>query len=71
MLKTYSLRHSLDVGKFLYAYTVVLNSIIKDIWATIEWEEKHIEGKKQKRIIPYYRKDKITKSILRRLPPLT
>ncbi|HWR26257.1 MAG TPA: transposase [candidate division Zixibacteria bacterium] len=65
MIRTYSLKHSLDVGKFLYAYIAVLNSMIHDIWTTIEWEEKPIEGKKQKRLIPYYRKDKVTKSILR------
>lgn len=65
MIKTYSLKHSLDVGKFLYAYIAVLNSMIHDIWETIEWEEKPIEGKKQKRIIPYYKKDKVIKSTLR------
>ncbi len=65
MIKTYSLKHSLDVGKFLYAYIAVLNSMIHDIWDNIEWKEKSIEGKKQKRIIPYYKKDRVTKSILR------
>lgn len=65
MIKTYSLKHSLNVGKFLYAYIAVLNSMIHDIWETIEWEEKPIERKKQKRIIPYYRKDRVIKSILR------
>jgi putative transposase len=65
MLKTYSLKHNLDVGKFLYAYMHILNSIIHDIWDTIEWQEKPIEGKKQKRLIPYYKKDKVIKSILR------
>jgi putative transposase len=65
MLKTYSLKHELDVGKFLYAYIVVLNSMIKDIWDTIVWEEKPIKGKKQKRIFPHYKKDKVIKSILR------
>ncbi len=65
MLKTYSLKHSLDVGKFLYAYLAVLNSIIRDIWDTIEWEELPIEGKKQKRLIPHYKKDRVMKSILR------
>ncbi len=61
MLKTYSLKHNLDVGKFLYAYIVVLNSIIHDIWGTIEWEEKPIKGKNQKRILPHYKKDKVIK----------
>jgi putative transposase len=65
MLKTYSLKHGLDIGKFLYAYSAVLNLMIKDIWDTIEWEEKPIKGKKQKRIIPHYKKDKVIKSILR------
>lgn len=65
MLKTYSLKHSLDVGKFLYAYMGILNSMIHDIWDTIDWQEKPIIGKKQKRIIPYYKKDKVIKSMLR------
>lgn len=65
MLKTYSLKHSLDVGKFLYAYMGILNSMIHDIWETIDWQEKPIAEKNQKRIIPYYKKDKVIKSILR------
>jgi putative transposase len=36
MIKTYSLKHSFDVGKFLFAYMAILNSIIRDIWDTIE-----------------------------------
>ncbi len=65
MLKTYSLKHSLDVRKFLYAYIAVLNSMIHDIWETIEWKEKPIKGKNQKRLIPHYKKDKVIKSIIR------
>ncbi len=65
MLKTYSLRHSLDVRRFLNVYIAVLNSMIKDIWDTIEWEEKPIKRKKQKRLIPHYKTDKVMKSILR------
>jgi putative transposase len=65
MIKTYSLKHNLDVGKFLFAYMAILNSMIHDIWDTIEWEEKPIAGKKQKRLIPHYKKDKVIKSILR------
>ncbi len=65
MLKTYSLKHNLDVAKFLYAYIAVLNSMISDIWETIEWDEKPIEGKNQERIILHYKKDKVIKSILR------
>jgi hypothetical protein len=62
MLKTYSLKHNLNAGKFLFAYMAILNSIIRDIWNTIEWEEKAIEGKKQRRLIPHYKKDKVMKS---------
>ncbi|NJD78252.1 MAG: transposase [Candidatus Methanoperedens sp.] len=65
MLKTYSLKHRLNVREFLYAYIAILNSMIKDIWETIEWEEIPIKGKKQKRLIPHYKKDKVMKSILR------
>lgn len=32
MIKTYSLKHGINVGKFLYAY---LDIIIGDIWSTV------------------------------------
>jgi hypothetical protein len=43
MINTYSLKHNLDVRKFLFAYMAILNSMIRDIWDTIEWDEKPIK----------------------------
>jgi putative transposase len=65
MIKTYSLKHNLNVGKFLYAYLGVLNGIIGDIWSTIIWKEWQIPGKNQKRLFPHYAKDKVFKQALR------
>jgi len=65
MLKTFSLRHNLNIKAFLYAYLAILNAVIKDIWSTIEWKEWRIPGKKQKRLFPNYRKDNAFKRALR------
>ncbi len=40
----------------MIAYRNVLNSIITDIWNSVEWKKRKIRGKKQVRIIPYYDK---------------
>ncbi len=40
----------------MVAYRNVLNSMINDIWNSIEWKDKKIRGKKQIRIIPFYDK---------------
>ncbi len=37
----------------MVAYRDTLNSIINDIWNSIEWKDKRIRGKKQVRIIPF------------------
>lgn len=65
MLKTFSLKHNLNVKVFLYAYLVILNAIIRDIWNSITWKEWQIPGKKQKRLFPNYRKDNEFKRELR------
>jgi len=65
MLKTFSLRHNLDLKAFIYAYLAILNAIIADIWASITWKEWKIPDKKQKRLFPNYRKDNAFKRELR------
>jgi len=65
MLKTFSLRHNPNIKAFLYAYLAILNAMIKDIWDSIEWKEWRIQGKKQKRLFPNYRKDNTFKRELR------
>jgi len=49
----------------MLAYRNVLNSLIKDIWNTIEWKEKPIKGKKQYRLVPYYGKSREFRRTLR------
>ncbi len=76
--RTYSLKHSLMENKypgiildrFFWDYNDTLNSIIKDIWSTIEWKEWDIERESdpnyhQKRLYPHYRKDNDFKKDIR------
>ena len=67
MLRTYSLLHDKkeDIENLIIAYNEVLNSILGDIWASIKWKQTKIQGKKQFRLIPSYRKDNQFKMELR------
>ncbi len=49
----------------MLAYRNALNSMITDIWNSIEWKEKRIRGKKQVRLIPYYNRSNEFKKQLR------
>ena len=59
LVKAYSIPHSLDVRGFLDDYMRLLNSILDDLWRTIEWKRKG------KRLIPSIRKDRAFKKELR------
>nr|MDO8080369.1 transposase [Candidatus Freyarchaeota archaeon] len=50
--KTYSFPHNLSLDQFFYSYRNILNQMIGDIWNQIQWREKTIRGKKQKRLLP-------------------
>lgn len=67
MLKTYSLKHDKreDIENLIMAYNEILNSILEDIWTSVEWKQAKIQGKKQFRLIPAYRKDNLIKRELR------
>lgn len=65
MLRTFSLKHNLNINSFLFDYLTVLNAIIKDIWESITWKEWQILGKKQKQLFPHYRRDNAFKRDLR------
>ena len=67
MLKTYSLKHDKreDIENLIIAYNEILNSMLEDIWNSIEWKQAQIKGKKQFRLIPAYRKDNLFKKELR------
>jgi len=67
VLKTYSLKHDKreDIENLIIAYNEILNSMLEDIWNSIEWKQAQIKGKKQFRLIPAYRKDNLFKKELR------
>jgi len=67
VLKTYSLKHDKgeDIKDLIIAYNEILNSMLEDIWDSIKWKQTQIEGKKQFRILPNYRKDNLFKKELR------
>ncbi len=49
----------------MLAYRNALNSMITDIWNSIEWKDKRIRRKKQIRIIPFYNRSNEFKKRLR------
>jgi hypothetical protein len=63
LLKTYPLRHDKgeEIEELLRAYNRVLNAIIGEIWESIRWRRVGIKRKKQYRILPTYRKDRMFK----------
>jgi putative transposase len=67
LLKTYPLRHDKgeEIEELLRAYNRMLNAIIGEIWESIRWRRVLIRGKKQYRILPTYRKDRMFKKHLR------
>ncbi|MEM0118676.1 MAG: hypothetical protein QXV32_09525 [Conexivisphaerales archaeon] len=66
-LRSYSLTHNEgeEIQPLLSSYRDVLNSIIADIWNSIEWKKKKDKGKKQYRLIPRYRRGRLFGAELR------
>ena len=52
MIKTYSLCHYLSLDDFFTTYKSLLNHLLAEIWGQIQWKEKPIRGKTQKRLLP-------------------
>jgi putative transposase len=46
--KTYTVGHDLDLNQFFWIYNDTLNSVIHDIWNSIEWKEVNIRKDKDK-----------------------
>lgn len=44
-IKTYSMKHELDIDQFLYSCLDVTNNIITDIWDTLTWKKVKIKNK--------------------------
>jgi len=59
LVKAYSIPHSLDIKDFVDGYMCLLNSVLDDLWRTIEWKRKG------KRLIPFIRKDSAFRKELR------
>ncbi|MEM3651051.1 MAG: MBL fold metallo-hydrolase, partial [Candidatus Jordarchaeaceae archaeon] len=52
MMKTYTLPHNHQLHQFFRAYLTLLNLMITDIWNHIQWREKPLRGRKQRRLLP-------------------
>jgi putative transposase len=66
-IRTYTLKHDRgdEVLPLLIAYRRALDSMLEDIWGTVTWKAVKIDGKKQFRLLPRYRKDKAFRKLLR------
>ena len=49
MLKSYSLKHELgdELFPLLKAYRDAVNSVLEELWNSIEWKKRKVNGKKQ------------------------
>jgi len=59
VLKSYSLRHERgdELLPLLKAYRDAVNSVLEELWNSIEWEKRKVNGKKQWRLLPKYKVD--------------
>ena len=53
MLKSYSLKHELgdELFPLLKAYRDAVNSVLEELWNSIEWKKSKVNGKKQWRLL--------------------
>jgi len=49
VLKSYSLKHELgdELFPLLKAYRDAVNSVLEELWNSIEWKKRKVNGKKQ------------------------
>jgi len=59
VLKSYSLKHELgdELFPLLKAYRDAVNSVLEELWNSIEWKKRKVNGKKQWRLLPKYKVD--------------
>jgi Transposase and inactivated derivatives len=59
VLKSYSLKHELgdELFPLLKAYRDAVNSVLEELWNSIEWRKRKVNGKKQWRLLPKYKVD--------------
>ena len=53
MLKSYSLKHELgdELFPLLKAYRDAVNGVLEELWNSIEWRKRKVNGKKQWRLL--------------------
>jgi hypothetical protein len=59
VLKSYSLKHEHgdELFPLLKAYRDAVNSVLEELWNSIEWKKRKVNGKKQWRLLPKYKVD--------------
>jgi len=59
VLRSYSLQHECGEELFplLKAYRDAVNRVLEELWNSIEWEKRKVNGKKQWRLLPKYKVD--------------
>jgi hypothetical protein len=77
-LKSYSLKHERgdELFPLLKAYREAVNRVLEELWNSIEWKKRKVNGKKQWRLLPKYKVDihsreykkKLRDSLLEDLP---
>jgi len=69
VLKSYSLKHERGEELFplLKAYRDAVNRVLEELWNSIEWEKRKVNGKKQWRLLPKYKVDIHSKEYKKKL----
>ena len=59
MLKSYSLKHERgdELFPLLKAYRDAVNSALEELWESVEWKKRKVNGKKQWRLLLKYKVD--------------
>jgi len=69
VLKSYSLKHERgeELLPLLKAYREAVNSVLEELWNSIEWKRRKVNGKKQWRLLPKYKVDIHSKEYKKKL----
>ncbi|PSO05334.1 hypothetical protein B9Q13_02110, partial [Candidatus Marsarchaeota G2 archaeon ECH_B_SAG-G16] len=69
VLKSYTLEHESGEELFplLKAYRDAVNSVLEELWNSIEWDKEKVKGKKQWRLLPKYKVDVKSKEYKKKL----
>jgi Probable transposase. len=69
VLRSYTLQHECGEELFplLKAYRDAVNRVLEELWNSIEWEKRKVNGKKQWRLLPKYKVDVKSKEYKKKL----